>query len=161
MIAERKLRVLAKTDSNFAAARQQLRGVIAKYEDLRWNDAGTLNEERLKDSDAAEQLAEQERQFQEKRKQLIKNRLKQFKLTQQELGKILGHKSKTYMSELMNGLCPFTNRDLIIINRLLHIDLKYLIPVFVSRQDVTAIKKVIGELHNTQLSFSEEGFLFQ
>ena len=49
----------------------------------------------------------------------IKERLSFFNLNQKDLGLLLGHKSTTYISELINGVCPFTLRDLTIIHEVL------------------------------------------
>lgn len=56
-------------------------------------------------------IAEKERTFLEKRRKLIQGKLKNFNLTQAELGLLLRHKSKTHMSELITGLKPFTLLD--------------------------------------------------
>ena len=67
-------------------------------------------------------------------------------LTQQDLAFLLGHKSKTYMSELINGIKAFTLKDLIIINQVLKIELKQLIPVFLSKEDQIKVKKAVIQL---------------
>ena len=45
--------------------------------------------------------------FIHKRKENIRKKLKEFDMTQQDLVIILGH-PKLYMSELINGVSPFT-----------------------------------------------------
>lgn len=50
---------------------------------------------------------EQERKFIANRKEKIKNKLKNFDMTQQYLGILLGHK-KSYMPELISGFSPFS-----------------------------------------------------
>ena len=58
------------------------------------------------------------------KKELIKEKLKSVGLNQNDLAKILGHK-KGYMSELINGLRPFSKEDIIVINRLFKIKLEH------------------------------------
>jgi hypothetical protein len=77
-------------------------------------------------------------------------------LTQENIASVLGHKSKTYMSDLMNGIKPFTLRDLIIINKLLKIDFKELVPVFLSEKDQTKVREAVETLNNPKLKLSAE-----
>lgn len=151
LIADRKLRLLAKEAPYFKSLRKELRDLIEKYELSEWNNLGQITEEKLIESDDSERIAEQERLFLEARKTLIRKKLKQFDLTQENLAAILGHKSKTYMSELMNGIRPFTLRDLIIINQLLKIKMENLIPVFLTPEDIQGVKKAIKKLDKPQL----------
>jgi len=62
------------------------------------------------------------------------------------------------MSELMNGINPFTLRDLIIINRLLKIDLTDLVPTFLPQTDRIKIKSSIEKLENPKLKLSQDDF---
>jgi len=64
---------------------------------------------------------------------------------------ILGHKSKTYMSELMNGIYPFSIKDLVVINRLLEIELSDLVPTFLSHNDRLKLRKSIENLNNPHI----------
>jgi transcriptional regulator with XRE-family HTH domain len=81
------------------------------------------------------------------------------KITQQELGKLLGH-GKTYMSELMNGVSPFSMRDLIILHKLFQIKLDDLIPTIISQKDRLRIKTSLGELNNPKLRLEKEEWIF-
>jgi transcriptional regulator with XRE-family HTH domain len=152
LIADRKLRVLAKEDSKYNAVRKKLRDLISAYEDKNWSSSSRITDKKIQESDLAETIAEKERQFIQKRKDLIRRKLKSLNLTQQNLGKILGHRSKSYMSELMNGVSPFSLKDLIIINRLLKIDLTHLIPTFLAQADRKKIKSSLQKLDNPKLS---------
>lgn len=143
LIADRKLRLLAKESAHFKNLRQKLRAIIAAYEAMTWNDAEAITSRQMAESDQAEIFAEKERIFLHARKQLIREKLKALDLTQANLGQILGHKSKTHMSELMNGIKPFTLRDLVIIHRMLGINLQDLVPVFLSKEDQVRIKAVV------------------
>ena len=52
------------------------------------------------------------------------------------------------MSELMNGVSPFSLRDLIVINRLLKIDLTDLVPTFLPQSDRVKIRISIQKLQD-------------
>ena len=156
LIADRKLRLLAKEDFNFKNLRTKLRDIIEKYENAEWSDVDQIDGAKLLESNKAEQIAELERVFLENRKQAIRKKLKELELTQENLGSILGHKSKTHMSELMNGIKPFTLRDLIVINRLLKIEIALLIPVFLSKEDQTKIKEVVIKLGKPKVKLASE-----
>ena len=156
LIADRKLRLLSKESLYFKELRSKLRGLIGKYEDIEWADVEKIDEQKLLDSDKAERAAELERLFIENRRQSIRKKLKELDLTQENLASILGHKSKTYMSELMNGIKPFTLRDLIIINWLLKIDFNELVPVFLSEEDQTKVREAVETLNKPKLKLSAE-----
>lgn len=155
VIADRKLRLLAKESEHFKNLRKKLRSMIAAYESHAWSDVDTVTAEKMTESDNAEVIAERERIFLRNRKQLIREKLKALDLTQENLGQILGHKSKTHMSELMNGIKPFTLRDLVIINRLLRIDIKDLVPVFLSGEDQRKVKAAILGLNKPSLKLKK------
>jgi transcriptional regulator with XRE-family HTH domain len=156
LIAERKLRLLAKEDTQFAEKRKKIRNLIALYEESHWSGTETLDDNKLRESDRAEQIAETEREFLETRKMTIKDKLQKIGLSQQELGIILGHKSKTHMSALMNGVNPFSLKDLIILHQLLQIDLKDLVPSFLSGNDLFRVKTAIRKLNKPQLKLPDE-----
>src|SRR5690606_36389249 len=122
MIADRKLRVLSKENPKFKTVRKKLRDLIEQYENQNWSAESKISEKKLRESDVAELIAEKERLFVQRRKELIRKKLKTLNLTQQDFGKVLGHQSKSYMSELINGVSPFSLKDLIVINRILKID---------------------------------------
>lgn len=146
MVADRKLRLLAKEDQSFHTIRAQLRDLIAAYEKEEWADASKINDKKTKESDASLQFAESERLFYEVRKTAIRKKLKDRKLTQENLAQLLGHKSKTHMSELMNGLKPFTLRDLVVIHFVLRIKMDVLIPVFLSADEQERINGMMKEM---------------
>jgi transcriptional regulator with XRE-family HTH domain len=159
LVAERKLRLLAKEDAQFTTLRHQLRELLESYERSEWADADSIDDRQLIQSEKAEFIADQERQFLETRKRTIRNRLKQLELTQENLGSILGHKSKTHMSELMNGIKPFTLKDLVIMHRLLKIDMSVLIPVFLSNSDQEKVKLAVSKLDKPKIKLEANDFL--
>ncbi len=158
LIADRKLRVLSKEDVKFKIIRKKLRDLIENYEKFNWSINTKLTDKKIQESDLAELIAEKERQFIHNRKELIRKKLKQLNLTQQDLGEILGHSSKSYMSELINGVNPFSLKDLIVLNRLLKIDLTYLIPTFLTQSDREKIKNSIQKLDNPKVKLSKDDF---
>ena len=154
LIADRKLRLLAKEDSHFKILRSKLRDIIEKYENTEWNDVDKIDDDKLIESGKTEQIAEQERLFIEIRKQTIRKKIKEYALTQENLATILGHKSKSHMSELMNGIRPFTLRDLIIINRVFNIDMDMLVPRFLSKQEEAVVEEAVRKLDNPKVKIS-------
>lgn len=158
LIADRKLRVMAKENAELKAVRKKLRDLIEAYESKTWAPDAEISEDKLKESDWAEQTAEKERVFIHNRKKLIKSKLKELDLSQQDFGIILGHTSKSYMSELMNGVCPFSLKDLVVISQLLKIELNSLVPTFLPQKERIKIKCSIEKLDNPKLSLSENDF---
>lgn len=98
LIADRKLRVLSKENPKFKSVRKQLRDLIEQYENHNWSTESKISDKKILKSDIAELIAEKERLFIQRRKELIRKKLKNLNLTQQDFGKILGHQSKSYMS---------------------------------------------------------------
>ena len=156
LIADRKLRLLAKENPHFKNLRSKLRDLIEKYENSEWSDVDKIDDNKLIEREKTEYIAEQERLFIENRKQAIRKKLKEFDLTQENLASILGHKSKTHISELMNGIKPFTLRDLIIINRLLKIEIDLLIPLFLSKEDQTKVKDAVIKLDKPNVRLTSD-----
>lgn len=156
LVAERKLRVLCKESPKFKSVRKKLRDLIEQYENQNWSAESTISDQKLHDSDIAELIAEKERLFIQRRKELIRKKLKSLNLTQQDFGKILGHQSKSYISELVNGVSPFSLKDLIVINRVLKINLTDLVPTFLPQSDRIKIKSTINQLDNPKLNASTE-----
>lgn len=156
MIADRKLRVLAKENPKFKSVRKRLRDLIEQYENKNWSAKSNISDKKLQESNVAELIAEKERLFIQRRKELIRKKLKNLNLTQQDFGKVLGHQSKSYMSELINGVSPFSLKDLIVINRILKIDLTDLVPTFLPQSDRVKIRTTIKKLDNPKLKLSKD-----
>jgi antitoxin component HigA of HigAB toxin-antitoxin module len=162
LIADRKLRLLAKENSHFKTLRKKLRNLIELYENAEWSNVEQLDHNKLFESDNAERLAEIERLFVENRKLAIRKKLKELHLKQEDLAILLGHKSKTHISELINGIKPFTLKDLIIIKIFFKIDLEILIPTFLSHQDYIKVREAIQKLNkplmNANFSIGSGGY---
>ena len=160
LVADRKLRVLSKEDPKYKAIRKKLRDLTETYENKNWSSSSEITDEKIRESDLAELIIEKERQFIHNRKLLIRKKLKHLNLTQQDLGLVLGHGSKSYMSELMNGLSSFTLKDLIVLNRLLKINLSDLVPIFLPQSDQIKIRTSIEKLDNPKLKLNTDDFAF-
>ena len=156
LITDRKLRVLSKENPKFKSVRKKLRNLIEEYENKNWSAESTISDKKLRESDVAELIAEKERLFIQRRKELIRKKLKNLNLTQQNLGKILGHQSKSYISELVNGVSPFSLKDLIVIHQVLKIDLNDLVPTFLPQSDRVKIRATIKKLDNPKLKLSKD-----
>lgn len=159
LVADRKLRILVIENPELKEVRSNLRDLLSKYEDKHWGSSTTVSAEQIRESDLAELIAEKERQFIQRRKELIRSKLKASSLTQQDFGRILGHNSKSYMSELMNGLSPFSLKDLIVIHRLLKIDLTDLVPTILSQSEREKIIETLDQLNNPKLTLSKTDLL--
>ena len=153
---DKKLRLLSKKDASFLIKRKKLRTLIENYEKQNWSKESNITDNTIRESDIAEEIAGKESLFIAQRKDVIRKKLKDFNLNQQQLGEILGHSSKSYMSELMNGICPFSMRDLVIIHRILEIELKDLIPTTIPHQDRIQIKSSLMRLRNTKVRLSKK-----
>lgn len=155
-----KLRVLAKDDESYVPIRKHLRKLIKLYEQNNWLDEKLITDNQIKESDLAETLIKAENEFYYKRKKLIKEKLKEVGLNQNDLAKILGHR-KGYMSELINGLRPFSKDDIVVINRLFKIKLEYLIPTYIKQDRILHIKKTLNSLSNNKIKLTKKDFDLQ
>ena len=155
-IIERKLRVLAKEQPDLNEKRRQIRAILKEYEEREWSRTENITAAKIQENDLAEMIAEQERLFLHNRKHLIRKRLQELSISQKDLGKILGHTSVSYISELVNGINPFTTHDLIIIHLLLKIDFKDLIPTMLNVEERLKLAHVIQELSNPKLKLNEQ-----
>lgn len=150
-----KLRVLAKENESYQVLRKHLSKLIKDYEDKNWSSSENISSEQIKESDLAEQIVQAENNFYSKRKEIIRKKLKESGLNQTDLGKILGHR-KGYISELMNGIRPFSKDDLIIINRLFKIELENLIPTFIKEDKVLHIRKTLKSIPKSRIRLTKK-----
>lgn len=159
-MAERKLRLMTDEFPEAKSKRKQIRELIYEYESKYWTDRDRITDSQVQENDKAEIIVQSENEFIDARKKLIKSKLKKLGLNQQEFGRILGHNSKSYMSELMNGVVPFTLKDLIIISKLLRINLNKLIPTQIPDEDKTKIVNSIKKLGKPKLNLDKKEFAF-
>jgi len=153
-----KMRWMAKENPSLKPKRDRLKKLIVSFENKNWSDLDTVSEEQIEENDKAEELVFAEETFIQKRKALIKNKLITYGLKQQELGKILGHR-KNYMSELINGVRPFSRDDLVVIHRLLAIELKDLVPTFIKPEIEQQIKLSLKKLGKPQLKLRKKDLI--
>ena len=125
-LLERKLRLMTDENPDLKPIRKKLRDLIKEYEAREWADFENISDSKIEESDKAEVIINFEQRFINKRKESIRKKLKEFDMTQQDLGTLLGH-PKSYISELINGVSQFTMKDLVIIHRIFGISLKMLI----------------------------------
>jgi len=145
MEAFKTLRHLSAEDPKFLISREKLFDILEIYEKQEWSHVDLVTDLQVIESDAAEEFVAKERAFFQKRKKKIKLRLKALNLTQGDLTAVLGHKSKTYISELINGLSPFTLKDLVILHHFLSINMKDLVPTFLNEQEMERIHNLKGK----------------
>ncbi len=147
---ERKLRLMINENPDLKPIREKLRNLIKSYEDNEWSDFNNIPDSKFIESDKAEDIIGSEQRFINKRKEAIREKLKEFDMTQQDLGIILDH-PKSYMSELMNGVSQFTLKDLVIIHRILSINLNILIPTYLQSETRDRVIKSIQKLNKPKL----------
>jgi transcriptional regulator with XRE-family HTH domain len=135
-----KLRWMVEDDSS----------LVKKYESKHWENESAITEGQIKESDNAEKIVNAENVFIQKRKELIKGKLNENELSQKDLAKILGHRPN-YMSELINGVRPFSRDDIVVIHRLFGLEFKDLIPPFLKKEVTNHIKMTLGEMKNKRV----------
>lgn len=155
LIIERKLRLMLKESPELSESRNKLRAIIKEYESQNWNKNAIVSDIQIQESDLAEMIAEKERQFLAKRKEIIKSKLVEFGINQQELGIILGH-SKSYISELINGVNPFNLKDLIVIHHLFNIKLESLILTTIPQKESKRIQSSILKMNKSKLKLVQD-----
>ena len=144
-----KLRWMQKKDSSLEPIYQHLKTLIKRYEKAHWNENIEISEKQISESDIAEKVVLSENEFMQKRKQLIREKLKEIGIAQKDLAKLLGHRAN-YMSELINGVRPFSRDDIVVIHRLFEIDFDDLIPQYLKTEVTNHIKLTLGELKNAK-----------
>ena len=154
LIIEIKLRLLVSENPDYKEIRIQLRSIIKEYEKNNWSKDSEISEDKIGESDLAELVAEIERQFIAKRREIIKSKLSELGLNQQDLGLILNH-SKSYISELINGINPFAIKDLIIIHKLFQIKLEELIPTSIPQKETYRINTSILKINKPKLKLAK------
>lgn len=155
LLLDRKLRLMIKEDKTLTSVRKYLRKLIKDYEDAHWSNNKEITDQQILESERAESVIENERQFIKQRKELILQKLKSLDMNQQDLGKLLSH-SKTYTSELMNGISTFSLKDLLIIHHVLNIELNKLIPPFLQNETKEKVKKSILKLNKPKLQIRKK-----
>jgi plasmid maintenance system antidote protein VapI len=153
-ILDRELKLLIDENPDLIPLRKKVRLLIKDYEDKYWSDGDKITDSQIEESDKAEKIINLEQQFIRKRKEIIRKKLKEYEMNQQDLGVLLGH-PKSYMSELINGVSQFTMKDLVIIHRILGIDLKKLIPTYLQTETRDKIRESIIQLNKPKLKLKK------
>ncbi len=154
-----KLRWMIREDSSLKPIREHLRTLIKDYENKNWSNIDKISDEQIAQSDKAEVLISSENRFINERKELIKSKLKTYGLTQSDLAKILGHRDN-YMSELINGVRPFSKDDIIIMHRILKIKLDLLISPFVKEDIAKHVRLTLQNLNKPKIKLSKRDLEF-
>ncbi len=154
LLLDKKLRLMIKEQPELRPLRKKLRRLMTEYEERVWSDPEQVTNKQLEDSDKAESIVETERRFIKNRKNAIRKKLKEYDMTQQDLGDLLGH-SKSYMSELINGVSQFSMKDLVIIHRIFRIGLKTLIPTYLQSETMNRVKNTISRLNKPKLKLQK------
>ncbi len=149
-LLERKVRLIADENPDLKPIRKKLRDLIVEYESREWSDFENISESKIEELEKAEVIINYEQKFITKRKESIRKKLKEFDMTQQDLGILLGH-PKSYMSELINGVSQFTMKDLVIIHRIFSINLKALIPTYLQSETIKQVTTSIQKLNKPKL----------
>ncbi len=149
-LLERKLRLMTDENPDLKPIRKKLRDLIQEYEAREWANFENISDSKIEESDKAEMIINYEQKFINKRKESIRKKLKEFDITQQDLGILLGH-PKSYMSELINGVSQFTMKDLVIIHRILGISLTTLIPTYLQSETREQVRESIRKLNKPKL----------
>lgn len=151
--ADRTLRTLVKDNPHLLEIRNELRNLLVTYESIHWADVNSISQKQLIQSDIAEQTIQIEEQFFKKRKELVLARLSELGLIQKDLGTLLNH-SKSYTSELLNGIRAFSSNDLILIHKLLKINLNDLFPTYIPLQTQQRIEASISKISSKSVKLN-------
>lgn len=154
-----RLRWMINDDSSLKPIREHLKVLVKEYEKKNWSSIDHISDEQIAQSDKAEVLVTSENRFIRERKELIKSKLKTYGLTQSDLAKILGHRDN-YMSELINGVRPFSKDDIVIIHRLLKIKLDLLISPFIKEEIAKHVRLTIQNLNKPKIKLSKRDLEF-
>jgi antitoxin component HigA of HigAB toxin-antitoxin module len=144
VLAERFLQLLIEDQPELEPLRKEVRSMIMDYESIQWSK-DVVSEAQIAESDLAEAQADTEFRFFISRRELILSKLKSHDLRQNDLANILAH-SKSYTSELLNGIRAFSTKDLIVVHKLLDIKLEDLffteIPLEVKERIKSTLDKI-------------------
>lgn len=152
-----KLRALSTKENSYQEEKEYLESLISQYEKKHWLENEDLSEDQIKESDTAESLVRSENEFYAKRREIIREKLKQVGLNQNDLARLLGHR-KGYMSELINGLRPFSKEDIVVVNRLLKIKFEDLIPTFIKQTRAEHIRKTLKKMPKSRVKLTKKDF---
>lgn len=144
-LAERHLMLQEKQHPELRKTRITLSDLTIEYESRKWSDRSLITDTQVEESEAAEIQAEREYVFLWKRNKLILAKLQELSLKQKDLALLLNH-SKSYTSELLNGIRPFSTNDLKLIHLLFQIPLTELIITIPSQETLSRLETAIDKI---------------
>lgn len=144
-LAKRYLRLQEENQPDLGATIEALRNLVIEFEDRCWSDRSLITDAQVQESEAAEIQAEREYVFIRQRRKLILAKLQELSLKQKDLSLLLNH-SKSYTSELLNGIRPFSTNDLKLIHLLFEIPLTDLIITIPSQDTLSRLETAIAKI---------------
>ncbi|MBO9614077.1 MAG: helix-turn-helix transcriptional regulator [Dyadobacter sp.] len=144
-LAKRYLTLQEEDQPDLGVTIEALSNMIIEFEARCWSDENLVSDAQMEESEAAEIQAEKEYAFLWKRNKLILDRLQALSLRQKDLALLLNH-SKSYTSELLNGIRPFSTNDLKLIHLLFEIPLKDLIINIPSQETLSRLETAIAKI---------------
>ncbi|SEI46041.1 hypothetical protein SAMN05216327_101741 [Dyadobacter sp. SG02] len=144
-LAERHLMLQEEQQPELREMRRTLSNLTIDYENRYWSDSSRVSDAQVQEHDAAEIQAEREYVFIRDRRKLILEKLQAFSLKQKDLALLLNH-SKSYTSELLNGIRPFSTNDLKLIHLLFEIPLTDLIITIPSQGTLSRLETAIDKI---------------
>lgn len=145
LLADRHLMLQEEVQPDLGPTRKSISDLIVEFEARCWSDENLVTDAQMEESEAAEIQAEKEYAFLWKRQKLILDKLQELSLKQKDLALLLNH-SKSYTSELLNGIRPFSTNDLKLIHLLFQIPLTDLIITIPSQETLNRLETAIGKI---------------
>lgn len=145
LLADRHLMLQEEVQTNLGPTRKVISDLIVEFEARCWSDENLVTDAQMEESDAAEIQAEREYVFIRDRRKLILAKLQELSLKQKDLALLLNH-SKSYTSELLNGIRPFSTNDLKLIHLLFEIPLQDLIITIPSQETLSRLETAIDKI---------------
>lgn len=147
-LAKRYLTLQEENLPDLGTTIQALSNLIIEFEDKCWSDRSLITDAQVEESDAAVIQAEREFVFIKQRRNLILAKLQELSLKQKDLALLLNH-SKSYTSELLNGIRPFSTNDLKLIHLLFEIPLTDLIITIPSVETLSRLETAITKISSS------------
>ncbi len=145
LLADRHLMLEQETQPYLRPTRKAISDLIVEFEARCWSDENLVTDAQMEERDAAEIQAEREYVFLWKRNKLIIAKLQELSLKQKDFALLLNH-SKSYTSELLNGIRPFSTNDLKLIHLLFGIPLQDLIITIPSQETLSRLETAIDKI---------------
>lgn len=153
-----KFNWMQEEDESLKPLRKHLVFLIEKYENEHWADIDDITDKQMEESEKAEWFTEQHNLFIQRRKEVIRNSLKERGLIQKDLARILD-RSVSYLSEQMNGLRQFSYTDIKILSRSFKIPLNDLFDLYMEENVRERVKAVIKEYPQAKLELNKEDLI--